>query len=87
MYINKEQKYVAVRRICDTCAYCVTSWVGWGGVGDVDVPESLQHTRMPRLFWFWVGCMGCRDVDVRENLQHTRMLRLFLGWVGWGGGC
>ena len=73
-------------RTCDTRACYVSSWVGWGGVGDVDVRESLQHTRMPRLFLV-LGGVACRDVDVRENLRHTRMLRLFLGWVGWGGGC
>ena len=49
-------------RTCDTCACYVTSWVGCGGVGDVDVRENLRHMRMLRHFWGGVG-----DVDVREK--------------------
>ena len=33
-------------RTCDTRACYVTSWVAWGGVGNVDVRENLRHTRM-----------------------------------------
>ena len=61
-------------RTCDTHACCVTS-CGLGGVGDVDVRESVTS---------WVGWGGVGDVDVRENLRHMLMLRLFLGGVGWG---
>ena len=45
-------------RTCDTCACYVTSWVGWGGVGDVDVRENLRHMRMLRHFLGWVRWGG-----------------------------
>ena len=70
---------------CDTRGCYVTSWVGWGGGGDVNVHVNLRHTRMLRHVLGWVGWGG--DVNVHVNLRHTRMLRHVLGWVGLGGWC
>ena len=67
-------------RTCDTRACYVTSWVGWGGVGDVDVRENLRHTRMLRHFLGWVGwgmLTFVRTCDTRACYVTS--------WVGWGG--
>ena len=71
-------------RTCDTRACYVTSWVGWGGVGDVDVRENLRHMRMLRHFLGWVGWGGgCwRSWEPATHAHATSLLGL--GAVGWG---
>ena len=61
-----------------------TSLLGWGGVGDVDVPENLRHTRMLRHFLGWVGWGGgCwRSWELATHAHATSLLGL--GGVGWG---
>ena len=69
---------------CDTCSCYVSSWVGWGGVGDVDVRENktaLIHTGGVDSMWrpskSAIPSSRATRVNGHVNLKLMRSIRIW----------